>query len=283
MCGGGHPGSLHRSRRQRGGRDEVGQLDQSQGRWSVVFSPNFLSKLRLQDNTESDSEEDSDDDQEDDEHDTSEDALLSFRSIPHKGGVNRIRAQYLPDTNAGPPTPPSTYHAATFSETGKVHIFDIAPHLHSLLHPEAGTSSGLSKKPTCTIDAHGRAEGYALDWSPIQTNRLLSGDIHSKIYLSTLDPSGGANTSSAYTSHTSSVEDLQWSPSEATVFASCSADTSVRIWDTRVKNKKSVLSVDKAHDSDVNVISWNKLASYLLLSGGDEGGLKVWDLRSMKS
>lgn len=198
--------------------------------------------------------------------------------------MNRIRVQCLPDaTSGGPPAPPQSYHAATFADTGKVHIFDIAPHLHSLLYPESGLASSLSKKPTCTIDAHGRAEGYALDWSPLQQNRLLSGDIHSKIFLSTLDPAGGVSTSSAYQSHTSSVEDLQWSPSEATVFASCSADTSIRIWDTRVKNRKSVLNVDKAHDSDVNVISWNRLASYLLLSGGDEGGLKVWDLRSMKS
>jgi len=83
-------------------------------------------------------------------------------------------------------------------------------------------------------------------------------------------------------SHTSSIEDLQWSPAEPTVFASCSADYSIRIWDVRIKGRKSVIALESAHESDVNVVSWNKLTNYLLVSGGDEGGLKVWDLRNFK-
>ena len=48
----------------------------------------------------------------------------------------------------------------------------------------------------------------------------------------------------------------QWSPTEADVFASCSVDQTLRIWDARRKDS-SVISI-KAHDSDVNVISWNR-------------------------
>jgi ribosome assembly protein RRB1 len=153
------------------------------------------------------------------------------------------------------------------------------------LSPASHPASTLSKKPLFSVTAHGRAEGFALAWSPPlgtqTTPRLLSGDIHSKIYLSTVNPDG-ISTSKPYAAHTSSVEDLQWSPTESTVFASCSADCSLRIWDVRVKERKSVIAVDKAHDSDVNVLSWNQGTTYLMLTGGDEGGLKVWDMRNMK-
>ena len=126
-----------------------------------------------------------------------------------------------------------------------------------------------------------------MDWassgdSNASALRLLTGDIHSKIYLTTTTPSGFNALSSPFTSHTSSVEDIQWSPSEPTVFASCSADQSVQIWDVRSKGRKSVAGIEHAHASDVNVISWNRSTSYLLLSGGDEGGIKTWDLRNVK-
>jgi WD40 repeat protein len=49
---------------------------------------------------------------------------------------------------------------------------------------------------------------------------------------------------------------MQWSPTEADVFASCSVDGTLRIWDTRHR-EQSAISI-KAHDADINVISWNR-------------------------
>lgn len=229
---------------------------------------------------------DLDDDEDDSDDEAEDDPILTFRAIPHQGCVNRIRARILPEPlSQGPPTAPDRYEVATFSETGKVHIFDVAPQLQSLLNPGAANAP-LSKVPLYTVDAHGRAEGYALAWgNPIGTStsaRLLSGDIHSKIFLTTMGPSSFTTSPKPFLSHTDSVEDLQWSPSEPTVFASCSADKSVRVWDIRVKDRKSVIGVAGAHESDVNVISWNLKTNYLLASGGDEGGIKVWDLRNFK-
>jgi ribosome assembly protein RRB1 len=229
----------------------------------VVMRLGGLSKTQ-HDDADSDASDD-EDDQDDDE-----DATLDFLTIPHIGAVNRIRARTLP-SQTGQPDP---YHVATFSETGKVHIYDVRPYIDTL----AGPSKPRQKTPLHTITNHGRNEGYAVEWGE---TGLLTGDIANKIYLTTVTPTGFHTSPNPYMSHTSSVEDLQWSPSENTVFASASADRTVRVWDIRAKGRKSVVSVE-AHTDDVNVISWNKSVEYLLVSGGDEGGLKVWDLRMFK-
>jgi WD40 repeat protein len=56
---------------------------------------------------------------------------------------------------------------------------------------------------------------------------------------------------------------LQWSPTEADIFASCSVDGTISIWDIRT-GKKPCISV-KAHEADVNVISWNKYVEWRTL------------------
>ncbi|KAK7463892.1 Ribosome assembly protein rrb1 [Stygiomarasmius scandens] len=226
---------------------------------------------------------DSENEEEDDDDDLDEDPILEHRSIPHLGGVNRIRAQPLPPASPLPPVSQS-YHVASWAETGKVHIWNVRPHIESLESPGYTFDKTQANKPVFTINSHGRSEGFAMDWASSGTSalRLLTGDIASKIYLTTSTVSGFNTLSQPFTSHTSSIEDLQWSPSEPTVFASCSADRTIQIWDVRSKGRQSVAGVDPAHDSDVNVISWNKITSYLLLSGGDEGGIKVWDLRNVQ-
>ena len=205
--------------------------------------------------------------------------------MPHFGGVNRVRVQPLPPSTPLPPIS-QPYHAATWAETGKVHIWDLRPLIESLDVPGYMYDKRV-QTPLFTINSHGRAEGFAMDWGSSggahpSSLRILTGDIHSKIYLTTSTPSGFNALPQSFLSHTSSVEDVQWSPSEPTVFASCSADQSVQIWDVRSKGRKSVAGIDAAHESDVNVISWNKMSSYLLISGGDEGAIKTWDLRNVK-
>jgi ribosome assembly protein RRB1 len=261
----------------------------------IVMKMSHLHKTQ-KDDADSDS---SDDENEHDDTAIDEDAILEHRSIPHHGSVNRIRARPLSGETLPPVSQP--YHSATWSETGKVHIWDIRPLIESLNVPGYTVDKGRTSKPVYTIGAHGRAEGFAMDWSPASyastagaggkgasgnmttvEPRLLTGDIHSKIFLTTLTKSGFQTSPQPFASHTSSVEDIQWSPTESTVFASCSADRSVRIWDVRMKGRKNVVGISGAHESDVNVISWNRGTTYLVASGGDEGGIKIWDLRNLK-
>lgn len=139
--------------------------------------------------------------------------------------------------------------------------------------------SAKSVEPVFTFKGHSK-EGFAIDWS--FANCMATGDQSGKIYVWKMNESGGWSVSpTPFTGHAGSVEDLQWSPTEENILASCSTDKSIRIWDVRAANSGSMIKIADAHRSDVNVISWNRLDHPFLLSGGDDGTIKCWDLRTL--
>ena len=106
--------------------------------------------------------------------------------------------------------------------------------------------------------------------------RLATGDNSGNIYVWNASDASGTSwsiDSSPFSGHTNSVEDVQWSPTEATVFISASSDKTCRVWD--IRGKKGPQITFQAHQSDVNVISWNRSVNYLLASGSDDGSFKV--------
>ena len=209
---------------------------------------------------------DSDEESEDDEN-LDEDPVIEHVNANHQGGVNRIRNL---------PQRPGV--VATMADTCHVHIYDFSQTLSSMMNNTV--RSAAPSKPLFSFAGH-REEGFALDWSLVTSGRLATGDCAGKIHLWNPQEGNWAVDNAAYSGHHSSVEDLQWSPSEATVFASASSDKTVRVWDIRDKSKAQI-SFD-AHFEDVNVISWNRNVGFLLASGSDDGSFKVWDLRSIRS
>lgn len=240
------------------------------------------------DSSSSDEDEDDDDEEEEDNVNNSGkfvpppadiNAILQSVDVRTDSTVNRIRVM-----------PQRANVVAYHTESGRLNLLDGAPALDSLnLHrhrrmPAPDTPSPSSLRPFHSTRAHG-AEGFALDWSRVTEGRLVSGSCNGRIYLSQPSSSTGAawtTTSDSFRGHKTSVEDLQWSPNEAEVFASCSCDQSICIFDAR-QYRKAALTVPNAHPADVNVISWNRNETHLLLSGGDEGGIKVWDLRNLNA
>lgn len=236
----------------------------------------MVMKLSSLDKMDRDHEEESSDEDSDDEH---SDPILETKSLPLTSTTNRVRAHQSAQSQSS--VPPTTL-VASMQESGIVLIHDVTPHLTSFDVP--GTViTPAQNKPLCTIRAHKGVEGFALDWSP-QNNegKLLTGDHSGKIFVTTRTSGGGFVTdTNAFTGHTGSIEELQWSPSERTVFASTGTDGTIKIWDARNKRRQHELSV-KASNVDVNVLSWSPNETYLLAHGDDAGAWGVWDLRTWK-
>lgn len=217
-------------------------------------------------------EDESDDDDDDDED---SDPILESKSIPLNTATNRVRTWQA----EAPTTSIPTTLSAAMTESSDVYIHDVTPHLTSFDNP--GTViSPLQNQPQYTVRAH-RSEGYAIDWSRTAEPRLLTGDNDGLIYLTTASQGSWATDTKAFKGHNSSVEEIQWSPSENSVFASASSDGTVRVWDIRSKSRKPAITV-QASQTDVNVLSWSRQTSHLLASGADDGVWAVWDLRQWK-
>eukprot|EP00049_Salpingoeca_infusionum_P025225 m.18295 g.18295 ORF g.18295 m.18295 type:complete len:452 (-) comp7779_c0_seq1:298-1653(-) len=235
------------------------------GTQAAEASLNRVSVLKVSNITKNQGD---DSDDEDDEDDLDTEPQLDVQSVNHRGGVNRVRVAPHPGCIA-----------ATMSDSGKAHIFDLSGHARLADDPTSG-KEGLVNEPLFTYTGH-KSEGFALDWSPVNEFALATGDCSSGVAVWSKHEGGTWEVTKAQKGHTASVEDIQWSPSEPTVFASCSVDKTIRIWDTRIQ-LSPVLAVT-AHDCDVNVMSWNRREQHLLVSGADDGTFKVWDLRTFQS
>ncbi|XP_041021268.1 glutamate-rich WD repeat-containing protein 1-like [Juglans microcarpa x Juglans regia] len=215
---------------------------------------------------------DSDEEDEDEELGGSGSPSLQLRKVAHEGCVNRIRAMAQ-----------NPHICASWADNGYVQVWDFSSHLNALAESETqgaqGALSVFNQAPL--VKFKHKDEGYAIDWNPIVPGRLVSGDCKNCIYLwePTSDEAWNVDTN-PFIGHTASVEDLQWSPTEPHVFASCSVDGTIAIWDARLG--KSAAASFKAHNADVNVISWNRLASCMLASGSDDGTFSIRDLRLLK-
>uniref|UniRef100_A0A3Q7GFW1 Uncharacterized protein n=1 Tax=Solanum lycopersicum TaxID=4081 RepID=A0A3Q7GFW1_SOLLC len=228
------------------------------------------------DNMDSESSDSDDDDNEEKE---------VVEVVFHEGCVNRIRAMTQ-----------NPHIVASWSDTGHVQVrltvhwqvWDFSSLLNALAEAESDCSQGVSAvsnhSPLFKFGGH-KDEGYAIDWSPHVPGRLVSGmgwDCKNSIHLWEPTSDTTWNVEDPFIGHSASVEDLQvqWSPVDPCVFASCSVDGSIKIWDTR--KKRSPTATIKAYKTDVNVISWNRGESCMLAFGSDDGDFSIQDLRVVK-
>ncbi|EFA83162.1 glutamate-rich WD repeat-containing protein 1 [Heterostelium album PN500] len=239
------------------------QADQAKNNKILVMKVSSLCKTK---HDEDDSDAESSDEEDDEDEDFDKEVDLQTNFINHNGAVNRIRAmEQQPNI------------VATWSDSRQVFIWNI----HNNLKELDGENKQLKNQssPIHVVTSHSD-EGYALDWSPTTVGRLASGDCSNMIYVTNAAGATWKTDTAPYKGHEASVEDIQWSPSEVNVFASCSSDQTIKVWD--IRSRKPAISVH-AHESDVNVISWSRKVGYLMVSGGDDGSFRVWDLRNFKN
>lgn len=175
---------------------------------------------------------------------------------------------------------------ATWNDDAQVSIFNVSEAIKRVDKKHKSKSNTMAKKKyPCLIQAFKhKAEGFALDWSPLKHGLLASGGCDGNIFL--YEPTDSSFTGfkmhqKPLKGHKGSVEDLQFSPKQEHVLASCSVDKTVKLWDLRENKWKPQMSWN-AHDQDVNVISWNAHCPFLIASGSDDGSFKVWDLRKLQ-
>ena len=215
----------------------------------------------------------------DDDEDLDLDPIMEHYSIPHYGGVNRVRAM-----------PQLSDIVATWSDAGNVNIYNIA-HLRARFNVSEGiplphntSTTANVKNPIFTHSGHG-TEGFAMDWSLVNPGQLATGDNYGCIHLWTPRSDGTYEVMPSYESVGNvSVEEIQWSPSEVTVFCAAESGGYLSIYDIRAPHRSMLrhLTHEKSK-ADVNVASWNRLVTNLLATGGDDGTLSVWDLRQFSS
>ncbi|EPT26053.1 WD domain, G-beta repeat-containing protein [Toxoplasma gondii ME49] len=231
---------------------------------------------------------DSDDESSDESDDegSDEDPKLDFRIIAHQGTVNRVRC-----------CPQMNRLVATWSDLGEVNVWDIDKQVKRLDDPgAAGPPPTPHQPPKFTYKDHG-VEGYALDWNPVHTGKMLSGDVEgcvclwepqeggwavSKIMHASKKKKKAAPVRFSGVSEGASVEETQWKlggSGAGDVFATASNDGGIRIYDTRSSTAGPALALLHAHTSDVNALRWSPVHHDLLLSGDEDGCVKVWDER----
>ena len=239
---------------------------------------NQLLVMKLSGLSRMDREQDEDSDGDDTDDEENADPILETRTIPTGSCTNRVRAHQVPSSGGEA----SKTLTAAMVESGQVLVHDVSSQLASFDTPGMSVDSRQAQ-PLATVRSHGKAEGYAVDWSPtVAEGKLITGDIDGRIFVTTIGEGGQASTDKEpFTSHQGTVEELQWSPVERNVFASAGNDGTVRIWDLRSKSHKSALNVPVS-STDVNVLSWSHQNTHLLASGAEDGQWAVWDLRQWK-
>jgi len=82
------------------------------------------------------------------------------------------------------------------------------------------------------------------------------------------------------TSTSSIVYEGCWSAREPSIFATCSGDKSLALWDDRTSSQ-SIKRLDNAHEGEILSLDWNKYDNLQIATASVDRTVRVWDLRML--
>lgn len=195
------------------------------------------------------------------------DPMIFSEKLPMASTANRIRSLHFQP------------FAAVMNESAQLQIIDLRDSLEKLKAKSRSDPVTGTSQPKIVKQFLLDQEGYGLAFAPLSFGSLAAGTNNGTLF--TFDPTDPGLSDLAKTctlrAHTSSIEDIVYSPNQDKILATCSADQTIKLFDLRTNNASPITI--KAHDSDVNVISWNRTTPTMLASGAEDGGFKIWDLR----
>ena len=202
------------------------------------------------------------------------DPKINCVACAHPSTANRVRVM-----------PQRSNIVSTWTEENGVIVWDVDPLIR------ATEIDGGEAKENVLFQMPMEEEGYGLCWSPEQEGLLAIGDCTGVVSLWQYDGST-FSTLKQFRAHADSVEDIQFSPTDPSVFATCSCDGYITVWDIRTdepamkfigRNTASDPPEKQGENIDINVISWNRLQTALIASGSDDGQINVFDFRDPTS
>jgi hypothetical protein len=127
-----------------------------------------------------------------------------------------------------------------------------------------------------SVQRESKRQASAAEWNPHSSHAsLAAAAAHSVTQLYDL---AAMTLLAGIQSHRRAVSDLSWSPHDANLLGTCSADTFVNVWDVRTPRSSLKLKAFCGYTAPADALRWSRLDRMLLASAhGNE--VRVWDVR----
>lgn len=136
------------------------------------------------------------------------------------------------------------------------------------------TDKDLTEKKETFL--YGLAGGMCFDFNPFHTHRFLVGTEEGKIHLCSKTYAGQYQKS--YRGHFLAVYSVKWNKYHPKVFLSCSADWTIKMWDSDLERPVIAFDLQCA----VGDIQWAPYSSTVFAAVNSDGKLYIYDLNEDK-